>query len=317
VNAALNLGPEDDRVSFLSRNIDRLDMAFDTDDGDDTVNIFSSRSGVGILKSIDAGATWNVVGRMGAGNDTVRVNSVTGRITGVVVDPSDPSSSTLDMVVDLGIGNDVADIYTQGYSENSLNLTAGPGDDDVSTDSFYGTGVYKTTDSGKTWSVNLGDGNDRLVAASQGFSEDNTIVKAGGGNDTVVVNARIKPLFAFRVEDLDQTQLNLTADLGGGDDRLDVESLGYWSINTTVKTGPEEDGFDKVTAIHHALIPTHYGRGQYQLYLDDGRDVFEGLAVGYAAQEPVADGVVVEWVFGVELQRALKGNQRGAFAGRS
>ena len=313
VNAALHLGPEDDTVSFLSRNVDELQLDFSTGDGEDTV-VVNAQSNVP--------QRW-----FSEGPSPINQPPVLG------------------LVVDLGGGNDVAGIHSEGY-DDSLNLTAGPGDDEVSTDSFYGTGVYKTIDSGKTWSVDLGDGNDRLVAASQGFSEDNTVVKAGDGNDTVVVNARIKPLFAFLVEGLDHTQLNLAADLGGGDDLLEVYTAGYAGVNslidggdgddeihlrhkmfaivdrtqlnvvvllglgsdtlvletlnyrdfeTTIDTGPAGDGIDTVTA-YHMFKPSRGRVSRIPLTLDGGRDTLVFIAKGYDTHnvQPINDTLTHE-----------------------
>ena len=124
-----------------------------------------------------------------------------------------------------------------------------------------------------------------------------SLIDGGNGHDEIRLRHK---MFAL----VDRTQLNSVALLGLGSDTLVLETFGYQAIRTSVDMGPEEDGIDVVSASHQSLSASTYGRGVYHLFLDDGKDVFDGLAVGYAAQEPVSEGAVVEWVLGVELPRA-------------
>lgn len=93
---------------------------------------------------------------------------VTGRVTGVAVDPSDPnviylsaagggawktknSGQSWTPIFD-GIGGTFAGAIAIAPSDPRV-IYLGTGEGNFSLDSFYGTGVYKSTDSGLTWTL--------------------------------------------------------------------------------------------------------------------------------------------------------------------
>jgi hypothetical protein len=221
----------------------------------------------------------------GAGNDTLVVDSQTsfpygGFTGGVRVASGD---------VNLGEGNDVADIKIQGYSDVSLDLTAGSGDDRVGIVKFgsklltiQGEGTYSGL------RVDLGSGNDRLVASSQGFSDVSTFVDAGAGNDAVNVRHR---MFAV----VDRSNLSVVVLLGAGSDTLALESSGYRQIKTELNTGRAGDGRDRISTSHHSLRKA--GRVQNSSFNLDGRsDVSKHRSVGYTSQVEVIGTIVVEYL---------------------
>ena len=104
--------------------------------------------------------------------------NVSGRVTGIAVDTSDPTGNTIYIstagggawktinatsanptwvpIFD-GIAGEVAGAIAIAPSDPRV-IYLGTGEADNSTDSFYGTGVYKSTDSGQTWTLLTGVG---------------------------------------------------------------------------------------------------------------------------------------------------------------
>lgn len=219
VNAALNLGPTDDTVSILTRNVDDLQFGLSTGDGDDTVVVDAQNAG--------------------------------------------PFSFTRDgrgsgMIVDLGEGNDVAEIDITGISNVALDLTAGPGNDVVKSEVKYYT--ITLTNARVLPSINqhvdLGPSNDRLVAASQDFSKVATVVIAGEGDDTVELNTQwTTPAGRFRT--LRPRPIDQSVDLGPDDDRLTANSDGYTDVTTSIDAG---DGDDTVIVSDVAPVENRHVR---------------------------------------------------------
>jgi hypothetical protein len=145
------------------------------------------------------------------------------------------------MRVDLGDGNDIADITTQGFSRDLVNLSAGAGNDTVSADSFYGTGVYKSTDSGKTWTLDLGEGDDLLQLVSREFNTVSTDIKGGAGDDTVEMNAHWSPTSGRYLTLRPRPQSDETVDLGSGNDTLTYHIDGYAVMNASIHAGDGDD----------------------------------------------------------------------------
>ena len=208
--------------------------------------------------------------KTGAGDDRVVVDA----------QAADPFSFTRDgrssgMVVDLGAGNDVANIKTQGFSDVWLDLTAGDGNDTVAVDSFYGKGVLRSTDAGRVWyNVDLGDDDDRLTIDMSGYANVNGLIAAGDGNDEIHIRHR---MFAI----VDRSQLKLNVQLGLGSDILVLETFNYRDFETTIDRGPAGDGRDTVVTKH--MTPPR-GRGSVSRIrprLDGGQDTGDFSAMGY------------------------------------
>lgn len=162
-SAAMSLGSRDDTVSVLSRNLDEFKLDLATGAGNDTVNL-DSRAGVGILKSLDGGQTWNL-------------------------DAHHPDfawfPAKFQAMLDLGAGNDVANIQTQGVSDVSLNLTAGSGNDTLSNRLYVGGLSWNAQDTRLSLFASLGAGDDFLKVDAAGFDEVDSFVDGGDGDDIV------------------------------------------------------------------------------------------------------------------------------------
>lgn len=294
LNVALNLGPEEDTVSILTRNVDDLQLDLNTGAGDDTVEVGSNWTNTSgrYLTLRPRPVDHRVSTDAGDGNDSVKYKMLVAPL--IHLDADEPR---LDAVTLLGAGDDSLKLDASGYGEIGSFLDAGDGHDAAGTRLYVGNLSFEHSPTQLNVIALLGAGDDLLKIDTTGYANVNSLIDGGDGDDEI--RHRHK-MFAL----VDRTQLNSVALLGLGSDTLVLETLGYQEIKTSVDTGPEEDGFDTVLARHHSLNPSSHGRGVYQLFLDDGRDVFDGFAVGYAVQEPVSEGAVVEWVLGVELPRA-------------
>jgi hypothetical protein len=187
-------------------------------------------------------------------------------------------SKRLRQDVDLGDGNDVADIKAEGFSDDSLNLTAGDGNDTVSADAFYGRGVLKSTDSGKTWTLDLGPGDDRAEISSRGYRELTSSIDAGDGDDTIVCTASptspgSSPLPVLLVIK-DQQDFHL----GEGNDRLMIDASGYRSGDISIDAG---NGDDNVQVRHRMFAIVDRTQLQFEAHLGAGSDTLQLDAAGY------------------------------------
>jgi hypothetical protein len=164
----------------------------------------------------------------GAGDDTVEIHSES---------TNSPRVATRsEIVVDMGDGNDAAIIHTTGLLTDRLDMAAGSGNDAADVDSFYGRGVYKSTDSGQTWQIDMGTGDDRFTARSDGYANVDYSIAAGDGDDTVEVADRLSPFYRF-----DSKRLVHRIDLGSGADRLSIDADGFGAVSSLIDAGAGDD----------------------------------------------------------------------------
>jgi prepilin-type processing-associated H-X9-DG protein len=262
----------DARMLYIGTGEINADIDLDLSEGDDVAEI-----------SIDGVSNVSLGLTAGPGNDDVQVRAVTGRITGIAIDP------------------------TSGEARSDIFIDAGDGDDSVKYKMLFAPLIHPLDGRARLEiETLLGTGDDSLEIDTAGYAEVNSFIDAGEGDDVVFARHRM-----FSV--VDRTQLNLVVLLGLGSDTLVIETFGYREVRTFIDTGPAGDGFDNISACHRSphgganfvfadgsvrFLPSR----RYQL-LDDGMDVYEDDAVGYAVQGTIHDGVKIEWVFGVELPR--------------
>ncbi len=278
MNATIKTGAADDTVSILTRCAGDLNLAVDTGGGNDNVTILHKPQPwyEGTLDPINH----HIFIVTGEGDDSVVVDANAGRIGGLAVDPRN-RDTLFDINLDLGAGNDLADIRIEGFSKASLNLTAGEGDDDVLVKVKPMFAFIVVDLDGARLNVDLGAGNDVLDSDIRGFSNASARIDAGAGNDSI----RHK---MFSIVDrtnvkVDRARFDFFAELGEGSDTLLLETLGGREIRTVIDTGPPGDGRDRISASHQSL--RHSGPVQRRhLAFDQGMDVYELLAVGYTVQ---------------------------------
>jgi hypothetical protein len=243
-----------------------LQLGLATGDGDDDVRVDNGRpewfSEIEYI-SIDTGG----------GNDTLVVDAQTAQPFGGF--PGGVRVAVAD--VNLGEGNDVADIKIEGLTELSLNLTAGAGSDTVLIDTriiYLGTGEANNGDI----DLGLGDGDDKAEISIDGYFNVLLGVTGGEGDDTVNISTNVTnlankslrmfppPQRTYTIEatvvggegnDTVVTRSNVTAvwltvgffevttdvKTGAGDDKVSIKNEGIRVDNTSVDTG---DGNDKV-----------------------------------------------------------------------
>ena len=119
---------------------------------------------------------WNTIGSSPINNaQTEGQNAATGRVTGIAVDPSDPNVIYLSAAgggagrprTAAGPGRRSSIILRRCSAAPSrwprairAVIYLGTGEGNNSGDSFYGTGVYKSTDSGRTWNLVANNGSN-------------------------------------------------------------------------------------------------------------------------------------------------------------
>jgi|GEM_PF-6297143 len=281
VNAALNLGSEDDTVAFLTRNVDDLQLDLNTGEGDDTVEVGSDWSNASgrYLTLRPRPIDHRVFIDTGDGNDVVKYKML---VAPLILD-LDGRGPRLDAVTLLGAGDDSLKLDATGYGNVNSFLDAGEGRDTAANRLYVGNLSYDQSHSQLNVTTLLGAGDDTLEMDAAGFADANNFVNAGEGNDNVGIRHR---MFAI----VDRTQLNVVVLLGPGSDSLVLESLNYRDFETTIDTGPAGDGIDTANA-YHVFKPSR-GRVSRQLQtLDAGLDTVVFIAEGYDTHnvQPIGD----------------------------
>ena len=247
VDAAIDLGPGDDALVFETDGIGQVGLDLKAGEGNDTA----------------------VVGLQDGLSNTILFGEWYGLID-----------------VELGAGNDDFKLDTRDLGPIELDVTAGDGDDTVAADAFYGRGVLKSTDGGSTWNVDLGDGDDLADIKSQGFARSSLDLTAGAGNDSV----KFKPLFAFIVVDLDSpAQLDISANLGDGDDRLEIDANGYGDVDSFIDAGAGHDLASNRLYVGNLSFESQNTSLHAVTLLGTGDDRLEFDTSGYAEAESLID----------------------------
>ena len=239
-----------------------------------------ARPSIGSVYTISFGGSLNTKLNLttGAGDDTVVVHAIANRHPDFLWNPR-----RLSAAIDLGGGNDMADIRIEGFSKASLNLTAGEGDDDVLVKVKPMFAITIPDLDGQRLNIDalLGDGDDRLDIDIAGYTAVNAVLDAGAGNDSI--RCKMSSVIDRTNVKVDRALFDFFAELGNGSDTLLLETLGGREIKTVIDTGPAGDGRDRISASHQSLRRSGPVQRR-RLAFDRGMDVYELLAVGYKVQ---------------------------------
>ena len=186
-NVAFTGGRGDDQLSFQSLNVDTLNFAADTGDGNDVVEVnanWTNTRGKYLTlrpRPVDHLVSINTSILTGAGNDTVCVRM--GPIFGF-------KQSRLVHRVDLGAGNDRVTNYFDGIDDVTSFIDCGAGDDVVESHLVRSRGLGNSVLSQLNAAVLLGLGNDRLELDVRQYHAINFRIHsgpAGDGSDVISV----------------------------------------------------------------------------------------------------------------------------------
>ncbi len=273
----------DSRIIYLGTGETNADIDLDLSDGDDKAEI-----------SIDGFSNVLLGLTAGTGDDVVQVQAVTGRITGVAIDPSN-RDTIYSQRVDLGQGDDVANIETQGFSKALLDLTGGDGNDTVEFDSRAGVGILKSTDGGATnlgtvtFTFTLGLGDDHATINTIGYGELNGVVDAGDGDDTIESSssptspgASPRPVLI--------TIYTRAFFLGAGDDRLVINTSGEARSDIYIDAGAGNDSASNRLYVGTLSYDAQHTRLNAVALLGSGDDRLETDTAGYGQADIRIDG---------------------------
>jgi hypothetical protein len=154
----------------------------------------------------------------------------------------------------LGAADDRVAVQSQGFLDVVNDISLGEGDD--RTEIRHRMFAIVDRSNLLDLDLNLGAGDDRLLADSDGCQESHLAIDAGEGDDLIQVQqqAALPKYWVFGTE---LPRLEVSSLLGIGSDTLVMTTRGFRQIATDIDTGPIGDGRDLLLATHVAagLLP--------------------------------------------------------------
>jgi len=234
-------------LDIVTSNFDIASINVATGDSDDDIRIQGKNLGA---VSVDV----NTAG----GNDSIWIDMGAPILTTADGRGRVGLGATLQLKVDAGEGDDMVELHTQGTT---------PG---------LGIIALSRPPSRLDQSVDLGPGNDRLVATSQDLSAVATFIDAGAGDDDVLFGGAIRVCSGCKYK----SRVGFDVHLGAGDDRLMIYVDGYGTVTSFFDAGAGDDRINANYRLVGAARPDDSRIGITAL-LGNGSDVFNFETLGF------------------------------------